>query len=265
MHQFIEGLSDQQTQDKILESSAAVEGGELSLTKVLKIAQAHKMGKLSQNQVNNGAPLSRLSEYQAKKKSSRQENRSRQETRDNRDKPKDNKQPSGKYCGNSGRKDRTSKLNDRREHCPAFDKSCSKCDTNGHFSHLCRGGPRDKRTDRSKSKSKPTVNEVKSDKKDEKDTKDTDDADLGTLSGSWLLINGIHSSPTPGASIYEVQDEFMSGLRYRNKAQLNAVSQSKVKKIKHHALDEFGKWNPSHVLPHGKVNVTQQSLLSNKL
>lgn len=46
LHKFVKGLADQQTQEKILESSAAVEGGELSLTKVLKIAQAHKMGKL---------------------------------------------------------------------------------------------------------------------------------------------------------------------------------------------------------------------------
>ena len=64
MHQFVKGLADNKAQERILEAAASVEGGQLSLTRVLKIAQAHEMGKVSQDQVNNGAQLSRLSEYQ---------------------------------------------------------------------------------------------------------------------------------------------------------------------------------------------------------
>ena len=66
MQQFIRGLSDHTTQERILEAAAALDSGQLSLTKVLKIAEAHEMGKASQSQVNNGAQISRLSEYQAK-------------------------------------------------------------------------------------------------------------------------------------------------------------------------------------------------------
>ena len=53
MHQFVRGLSDQHAQERILEAAAAVKGGQLSLTKVLKIAEAHEKGKTSQTQVNN--------------------------------------------------------------------------------------------------------------------------------------------------------------------------------------------------------------------
>ena len=67
-----------------MEAAAAVEGGQLSLTRVLKIAEAHEMGKSSQTHVNSGGQLSRLSEYQAKKRNSRQETRKAKD-----DKPKD--------------------------------------------------------------------------------------------------------------------------------------------------------------------------------
>ena len=156
------------------------------------------MGKVLQSQVNNGAQLSCLSEYQNKKRNSRQETCS---------KNKDDKN-STKYCGNCGRTDHMAKLNDRREHCPAFDKVCHKCDTNGHFAHLCRGGPTANRKECSKIKNKnSTVNEVKTDKKQDKqkdaNAKDAN-ADLGTLSGSWLLIIGIDQDTTQGDQLYEV-------------------------------------------------------------
>ena len=73
MYQFIRGLHDHKAQERILESSAQVEGGELSLIRVLKIAEAYEMGKENQKSVNQGGQLSRLSEYQASKRTSRQE------------------------------------------------------------------------------------------------------------------------------------------------------------------------------------------------
>ena len=102
-------------------------------------------------------------------------------------------QPNDK-CGNCGNKGHTSKLNDRRKNCPAFDKTCTKCKTNGHFAAHCRGGPRETRD---KSKSKDTkVNEVKA--ADADNDKNTEDAQLGTLSGSWMLLNGLQDPAWEG-------------------------------------------------------------------
>ena len=219
MHQFVRGLSDPQAQERILESAAAVEGGQLSLTRVLKIAEAHEMGKSSQSYVNSGAQVSCLSEYQAKKRTSRQE------TRKKDDKPKDK---DAKQCGNCGKTGHSSKLNDRRDNCPAFDKTCSKCDTNGHFPHMCRGGPKQTRNDRSKSKSKTsTVNEVKSKPDTKSEDKPNDDnANLGTLSGSWFLINGLQQ-PAADADFNEVHEVFTSARH--EKAQLRALSGNRRK------------------------------------
>ena len=238
------GLADPQTQERILEAAAAVEGGQLSLTRVLKIAEAHKMGKDSQSHVNSGGQLSRLSDYQAKKWNSRQETRKSKD-----DKPKDK---NTKQCGNWGKSGHSSKLNDRRDHCTAFHKTCSKCNTNGHFAHMCRGGPRQTRNDRSKSKSKSNVNEVKSNTAAKPDEKSKDDAaDLGTLTGSWFLLNGLQQ-PAEDADIYEDQDVFTSACLH--KAQLRAINGNK-RKIKHHVLNDFGQWKPSNVMPHGKLNI----------
>lgn len=62
MYQFIRGLADVSAQERILETAAQVEGGELSLAQVLKIAEAFKMGRSSQQLVNQGGQISRLSE-----------------------------------------------------------------------------------------------------------------------------------------------------------------------------------------------------------
>ena len=110
MYQFIRGLNDVAAQEIILETAAQVEGGELTLSRVLKIAEAFKMGRTSQQLVNQGGQLSRLSEYKSNKKDSKQ-----------KQKPSTTKKDA--KCGNCGKTDHTSKLNDRRKNCPAFDQN----------------------------------------------------------------------------------------------------------------------------------------------
>ena len=123
MYQFIRGLHDNNAQERILEASAGVKGGELLLIRVPKLAEAYEMGKENQKSVNHGGQLSRISEYQASKRSSRQESRAQSTNK------KDNTQK----CGNCGRSDHLSKLNDRRKNCPAFDQNCTKCQTKWAF------------------------------------------------------------------------------------------------------------------------------------
>ena len=182
MYQFIRGLSDSMAKERILEDSAQVEGGELNLICVLKLAEAFEMGMTNQQLVNAGGQLSRISEYQSKKRASKQDSRS---TKSTNNKPQDNTR-----CGNCGKGDHTSCLNDRGKNCPAFDQTCMKFQTNGHYASQCRGGPKcslkpdSNKSDRSKSRdNKSKVNEVK-----------VDDAqpegEIGTMSGSWMLING---------------------------------------------------------------------------
>ena len=180
MHQFIRGLREIGAQERIMETAAQTETGTLTMVQSLKIAEAFEIGKQSQELVNHGGQLSKISQHQINKNSNRQTAR----------KPvnKDN-QKTG--CSNCGRNDHSSKLNDRRDHCPAFDKQCNKCGTNGHFRPQCRGGPRNTR-DKSKSKdpkNKPSVNEVKTKDKENDKKSDDNEADLGTLNGNWMLIN----------------------------------------------------------------------------
>jgi hypothetical protein len=137
MYQFVKGLKDTHAQERILEASAQVEGGELTLARTVKLAESFEMGKSSQEYVNkHSGQVSRISQHQQNKHSGRQSTRS---NNSNSAKPGEMK------CGNCGQNDHTSKLNDRRKSCPAFDKLCNKCQTNGHFSNLCRGGPRSTR------------------------------------------------------------------------------------------------------------------------
>ena len=225
------------------------------------------MGKSSQELVNRSGQLSRLSDYQRNKRNSRQDSRpsnsqpknnSRHDTSNKQDKPDKNDKPD-KSCGNCGKKDHTSRLNDRRENCPAFDKMCPKCDINGHFGHMCRGGTKPK-NDRSKSGQRNNLNKVKADEKSNDER-----ADLGTLTGGWMLLNGIHNnnnspttrslkesllssssvSSTPG--IWSTKEDI--------EADLFGIQQMSTKKLRHHIMDEFGKWKVSHVEPHGRVQV----------
>ena len=142
---------------------------------------------------------------------------------------------------------------------PAFDKMCTKCQTNGHFADLCRGGPLSQHNSKSQTREKPKVSEVKT--KDSEKDKDADDAQIGTLSGSWMLINGIQDQPF-GDHSYEVLDVFMSELRLGSSDPLSTASlstlnsQKQPRKIRHHILNNFGRWIPSNVQPHGKLELT---------
>ena len=210
------------------------------------------MGKQYPEIVNISGQLYRISDHQRNKSKSRQDTLSQQ-----RDSRKESK------CGNCGRDDHSSKLNDWRNICPAFDKTCSKCQTNGHFANMCRGGPRNTRERSKSTHQKPKINEVKTSDRNSKESKDTskdNDADLGTLSGSWMLVNG-HNMSHQGDKIYEVTDEFSSVRHWANpdsqSATLLSIKQrEEIRKLRHHMRDSFGKWTPSHVQPHGRVPLT---------
>ena len=58
MYQLVRGLADVTAQERILEAAAQVEGGELSLTRVIKLAEAFEMGKSSQELVNSAGQIS---------------------------------------------------------------------------------------------------------------------------------------------------------------------------------------------------------------
>ena len=247
MYQFVKGLKDHRCQERILEASANEEGGELSLEKVVKLAESFEMGKTSQEIVNKGQ-VSCISEYQRGKSKSRQ---------DSKAKSTNSAKPASDKCGNCGKQGHSSKLNDRRANCAAFDKTCSKCKTNGHFAEFCRGGPRESRD---KSKSRPTskVNEVKAADSESKDNQN-EEGKVGMLSGSWFLLNGLQD-PSPKGSLYEVSDVFTSGLHSGSPdpwgtPSLAALSTKQPRRIRHHALNEFGKWQPSNVAPHGRVHL----------
>lgn len=116
---------------------------------------------------------------------------------------------------------------------------------------MCQGGPRSTRNDRSQSRNNKQVNEVKEDKKKEEET-----ADLGTLTGSWFLLNTMQQYPTLQDGLYEVKDELISELRYSKQAHVGAIKgYPNTHKICHHILDQFGNWTPGNVLPHSKVDI----------
>ena len=93
MYQLIRGLADTQSQERIMEAAAQVEGGELSLTHVMKLAEAFEMGKSSQELVTSAGQISRISEHRLKKETSK-------------NKPKDTKPSSATpntFCANCGK------------------------------------------------------------------------------------------------------------------------------------------------------------------
>lgn len=199
LYQFVRGLDDKGCQERVLENAAHAEGGKLTLIKTLKIAEAFEMSKASQEQVNNGGQLSKFSQHQLNKQSSRQSNRKAQQSSSTTE----------KTCGNCGKSGHSSKLQDRRDNCKAFDKTCSKCNTNGHYTSMCRDRPRqtkDKSVGKSKDKNKTKVNEVK-----EKEDNINTNAELGTMSGSWMLLNGLQST-TDDSAFDEGSVEFSSVL-----------------------------------------------------
>ena len=153
MYQLLRSLSDTDIQARIFQNAAQVEGGEMSLNRVLKLAEALEAGKSNQELVSGAGNLYRMSDHQRNKNTGRQEKRAT----GNKPAQKSNKPPpstsgnSTPKCGFCGSKSHSSKLSDRRESCPAFSEACTACSTIGHFKDQCRGGPRDKSRDKRRS------------------------------------------------------------------------------------------------------------------
>lgn len=248
MYQFLCGLNDTNIQEKIMESAANTENQKITMTKAMKIAEAYELGKTSQQLVNNGGELSRISQHQLNKRSSRQNTHG--------NKPSDSKdtKKSEVKCGNCGKAGHSSKLNDRRENCKAFDKTCGKCNLNGHYTNMCRGGPK-----ASRDKSKPN-DKIKSKVSEVKETTEATEetADLGQLTGEWFLLNGLQGTSQKGV-LYKVQDEFLSVVHQENKCSqkgsLEVLSKKDIEKMRHHMMDDFGRWTPSNIQPHGKLQL----------
>lgn len=172
MYQLIRSLADVQAQERIMEAAAQVKGGELSLNRVLKLAEAFEMGKSSQELVNSAGQILCIYEHRLKK-----QDNSRQNNKKN-DKPT--------QCSNCGKRDHSSQLSVRRTKCPAFSETCSKCGVVGHYGAKCKNS---KRKDNANNKNKPQVAAVET-APVATTTPPTETAELGTLSGSWFLLNG---------------------------------------------------------------------------
>merc|ERR1712059_148142 len=184
MYQLIRGLGDPDVQAKVLQTEAQVEGGELSLNRVMKLAEALEMGKTNQELVSGAGNLNRLSDFQKNKQSNRQERRPTPKTpqgQQQQPKPK----PKDGQCSFCGSKSHTSRLSDRRDNCNAFAEACTGCGTVGHYKAMCRGGPRDKSREK-RTGTRPKVANVTAEKPPEPE------AELGTMTGSWLLIINGH-------------------------------------------------------------------------
>ena len=55
MYQLVRGLADKEVMERVLQAAAQIEGGELSLVRIIKLCKALKMGKQSQHLVNSSA------------------------------------------------------------------------------------------------------------------------------------------------------------------------------------------------------------------
>ena len=154
------------------------------------------------------------------------------------------KKDSGK-CGYCGKADHSSKLSDRRKSCPAFELNCSSCQINGHFASMCRS----KATKDNKSRDKKSTNKVSEVKADEPQPSN-DQGSLGTLSGSWFLINGRENAESDS---YEVTDVFTSVRQPQatntwQPPKLAAISSAlHNKKLRHHIQNSFGTVSYTHL------------------
>ena len=226
MYQIVRGLADKETMERVLQAAAQVEGGELSLARVTKLCQALEMGKQSQQLVNSAAgSLNRLSTYQQNKQGAK--NQPRQDQKQSQGKSGDKSGERNTGCGNCGSQSHSSRLSDRRERCPAFDETCPSCGTIGHFKAHCRGGAR---SGRSKSgarrKEGPRSAEIKEIKEPVK--AQSEEASLNTVSGFWLLMNGV-----------------------QEQGQLNSMFRNLVQ----HMGWDGQRWSPARVRPHAHLTV----------
>ena len=264
MYQLLRGLSDTDIQARIFQNAAQVEGGEMSLNRVLKLAEALEAGKANQELVTGAGQLYRMSDHQHKKNSGRQD---RRQPADKQQSKPNSKPSSPSACGSCGSKKHTSKLSDRRESCPAFQETCSACDTVGHFKAQCRGGPKDKSRDRRRS-TRGSLAETKG----SEPAPASPEGELGGL-GGWFLLTGTQCVSPPYESQMCVSPSYESQVcvsppyesqvcvspPYESSAAStgNLASLKSMKKVEHQSFVN-GKWIPSKLEDHGRVPLVLQ-------
>ena len=188
MYQLVRGLADKESMERVLQSAAQVEGGELSLHRVTKLCEALEMGKQSQQLVNSTAgSLNRISTYQQQKSGARQAKSSGDKSGSKgtqRDKGGDKSGSKGGSCANCGSKNHSSHLQERREKCNAFHEVCDSCGTVGHYKAFCKGGkkPAGAKNKEKGAKGGGQVGEVSG------ADQQKDEGDLNTLHGSWFFL-----------------------------------------------------------------------------
>ena len=127
--QLINGIYDKEIQEKVLAAGADLpEGGETTLSEVIKMVQSCEMGKHTHAELSKAGNINRISEHRKNKGQGRQERRDRKSGAGG--------QSSGcRFCGRlSGHP---------RDECPAKDKKCNNCGIVSHFATKCRR-PKDK-------------------------------------------------------------------------------------------------------------------------
>ena len=263
MYQLVRGLADKEAMERVLQAATQVEGGELSLPRVIKLCEALEMGKQSQHLVNSSAAsLNRISEYQRSKNAGRQQMRGGDKPKE---KPKE--KPGAKHdgCYNCGSKAHSSRLSDRRERCPAFMELCSGCGVVGHYKAYCRSGARG--PSRSKyqggRRDKPgaKVSELKDKQEGSQEVPDAGvNAFSGSpgqqdrLTGSWLLLSagtkaGGRCPAVPGVGLQGTLTQPKPGV-----AEFLAMSRL-MGKVPHLRCGGDGIWRESGVLPHARVEL----------
>ena len=221
MYQLIRGMQDRDQQERVLQAAAQVDGGELTLTRAVKLVEALEMGKVSLDLVTSaGGSINRLSEHQAKKSKGRQEKRS-----GGRD-----QSTAGQKCSNCGSGEHSSRLNDRRQHCKAFHEECRKCGTVGHFKNFCKGGAKGKEAKDDKG-GKGKVAAVTGAGGQAQGSEAGDQGELGTLSGSWFMMSGVSGETT------------------------GQVATVGSRKVPHQVCDRAERWSSKGVEPHSMVDL----------
>ena len=89
-----------------------------------------------------------------------------------------------------------------------------------------------------KKKDKSKVNAVNAEQ-ETPSPQPTQEGDLGTLTGSWMLIRGKEASQFSSLSVLK--------------------SKADNRKIRRHIYDNFGRWKPSNVEPHGILQLTMEA------
>ena len=257
MYQMIRGLHDRDQMERVLQAAAQVEGGELTLTRVIKLLEALEMGKTSQKLVDsNGSTLNRMSQHRKNNDNSRQQNR---DSRGKNTNNKDTNKAKQDGCSNCGSKNYSSKLADRKKHCEAFQEICAGCGVVGHYKKLCRGGGKSARS-KSRDKKQPAKPGSKvavvSEETPASDTPDQDTASLGQLSANCFLISASPSTKQLRFNFDEIDSEqpWRASSSVSKQTQLNTISNASSR-IPHMVCTPSGAWRKQNVEPHARIEV----------